>query len=122
MKIPVDVWLRGDDFATTATIDLAIGEPEAWGDREVRLVLGEMLRALYRQKYPDRAEPDPVGFRGVSWIVNDFDRGGVVIAIEIMLGAAIAGPIDIDKAALEAMVGRVVSSPAPMPPTSTSVH
>jgi hypothetical protein len=77
---------------------------------------------MYRKKYPDREERDTVGFRGVSWIVNDYDRGGVVVAVEITLGAAIAGPIEIDKPALEEMVARVVARPAPTPPTSTSVH
>jgi hypothetical protein len=100
MKIPVDLWLRGEDSATTETMDLPIGEPEHWTDEDVRLVLREMLRAMYRQRYPDREERETVGFRGVSWIVNDYEHGGVVIAVEITLGAAIAGPIAVDKPVL----------------------
>jgi len=54
--------------------------------------------------------------RGLSWIVNTYDEGGVVIAIEITLGAAIAGPFAIDKATLEAMITRVMAPPvAPHP-------
>ena len=56
--------------------------------------------------------------RGLSWIVNPYDEGGVVVAIEITLGAAIAGPFDVDKAALEAMIARVLADPA----ASTTVH
>jgi hypothetical protein len=52
--------------------------------------------------------------------VNPYDEGGVVIAIEITLGAAIAGPFDIDKAALEAMINRVLARP--LSPPSPTVH
>ena len=43
-----------------------------------------------------------------------------MIAIEITLGAAIAGPFAIDKAALEAMITRVMAPP--VVPPSTTVH
>jgi hypothetical protein len=36
------------------------------------------------------------------------------------MGAAVAGPFDIDKAALEAMIGRVLAQPSP--PSSFTVH
>ena len=121
MNIPVDIWLRGDDFATTATLDLPIGPATAWSDADVRLVLGGMLRAMYRQKYPDREDDAFVALRGLSWIVNPFEEGGVVIAIEITLGAAIAGPFDADQSTLEAIIGRVVSTPA-APAGSSIVH
>jgi hypothetical protein len=44
----------------------------------------------------------------------------VLIAIEITMGAAIAGPFDIDKAALEAMIARVLAQP--VPPASDTIH
>ena len=47
--------------------------------------------------------------RGLSWIVNPYEDGGVVVAIEITLGAAIAGPFDIPQQALEAMITRVMA-------------
>jgi hypothetical protein len=50
--------------------------------------------------------------------VNPFDDSGVVIAIEITMGAAIAGPFDIDQTALEDMIARVITRP----PESTTVH
>jgi hypothetical protein len=62
----------------------------------------------------------PVVLRGLSWIVNPYEDGGVVIAIEITLGAAIAGPFDIDKPVLEAMITRVLTQPAV--PTSSTIH
>jgi len=117
MKIPVDVWLRGTDVAATSTIDQIEREPKAWTDADVRLVLEGMLRAMDRRKRPDGKER-PVMLRGLSWIVNPYEEGGVVIAIEITLGAAVAGPFDIDKTALESMIARVLAAPQ----TSWSVH
>ena len=118
MSVSVDIWLRGTDFATTAAID-GVGEvPRAWTDEDVRLLLGRMLRAMYRAKEPGEADRE-VALRGLSWIVNPYETGGVVIAIEITLGAAISGPFDIDKAALETMIKRVLM---PNPPTTSSVH
>src|SRR5262245_58514355 len=107
MKVAVDVWLRGTDVATTEHIDGVADAPRAWTDVDVRLVLEGMLRAMDRRKRP--GEPDrAISLRGLSWIVNRYEEGGVVIAIEITLGAAIAGPFDIDQAALETMITRVL--------------
>jgi len=118
MNFPVDVWLRGDHFATTETIEDVAREPRAWTDDDVRAVLEAMLKVMNRLKHP--AESDrAVALRALSWIVNPFEEGGVVIAIEITLGAAIAGPFDVEKAALEAMIARVL---APAAPAATSVH
>lgn len=120
MKFPVDVVLRGSDVATTDTIESVTTAPRSWTDDDVRLVLEEMLRVMSRLKNPgetDRA----IALRGLSWIVNPFEEGGVVIAIEVTLGAAVAGPFDIDKAALESMIARVLARPVPVP-ASSSVH
>jgi len=107
MTCHVDVWLRGSDFATTESIE-GIAEPRSWTDEDVRTVLEGMLRAMDRRKNPGGADR-PVALRGLSWIVNPYEEGGVVIALEITLGAAVAGPFDIDKAALEAMIRRVLN-------------
>jgi hypothetical protein len=112
MTYPVDIWLRGTDVATTAVIDGIPNAPAAWTDADVRLVLQGMLRAMDRQKWPGQEEREIV-LRGLSWIVNAYEEGGVVIAIEITLGAAIAGPFDIDKATLETMIARVMSAANP---------
>jgi hypothetical protein len=119
MTVPVDIWLRGQDHATTRTIDGLIREPRAWTDDDVRAVLEGMLEAMHRLKHPEETHPQ-IALRGLSWIVNPYEDGGVVIAIEITMGAAVAGPIDIDQTALEHMIARVLVRP--MPPASTSVH
>ena len=107
MSFQVDIWLRGTDVATTATLEGITREPGSWNDDDVRLVLEAMLRAMHQLKHPSDAQ-FPVTLRGLSWIVNPFEGGGVVIAIEITLGAAIAGPFDIDKTTLETMIARVL--------------
>jgi len=111
VTVPVDVWLRGNDHATTVEVHGVERAPRAWTDEDVRMVLEGMLRAMDRLKRPGEAER-PVALRGLSWIVNPYEEGGVVIAIEITLGAAIAGPFDIDQTALEGMIERVLTRPA----------
>jgi hypothetical protein len=112
MTVPVDIWLRGTDFATTATIDGLTRAPGNWTDDDVRLVLEGMLRAMDEQKNPG-VEERTISLRGLSWIVSPFEDGGVVIAIEITLGAAIAGPMAIEQATLEAMITRVLAAQSP---------
>ena len=119
MKIPVDVWLRGTDFAQTVSFDGPVRPPAEWTDEDVQFVLGGMLRAMHRQKHPD-AEESTIALRSLSWIVNPYEEGGVVIAIEITLGAAIAGPFDVDQASLEVLITRALAPRGA--PTSTSVH
>ena len=119
MRVPVDIWLRGENHATTAQIDGIAAAPASWTDEDVRTVLEGMLREMDRLKRPgeqDRA----IALRGLSWIVNPYEDGGVVIAIEITLGAAIAGPFEIEKAALEMMINRVLARP--VAPPSPTVH
>jgi len=119
MTVSVDICLRGSNVATTVTIDGIGREPGAWTDDDVRLVLEGMLRAMDRLKRPGESDR-ALALRGLSWIVNPYEDGGVVIAIEITLGAAVAGPFEIDKAALDAMIARVIARPAS--PPSTIVH
>jgi len=118
-RMTVDVWLRGTDFATTATIEGSTQPPGAWTDEDVRLVLEAMLRAMDRVKRPGETDRE-ISLRGLSWIVNPFEDGGVVIAIEITMGAAVAGPFEIDKAVLESMIARVLSGASL--PSSSTVH
>ena len=119
MNVSVDVVLRGTNVARTETIEGIAHAPEAWTDKDVRAVLEGMVRAMDRQKRPGEADRSVV-LRGLSWIVNPYEEGGVVIAVEITLGAAVAGPFDIDKARLEQMIARVLAQPG-APPAAT-VH
>jgi hypothetical protein len=124
MSIPVEIWLRGNNHATTDAIAGVDRAPEAWTDSDVAAVLEGMLRAMDRAKNPQAAGDRPVVLRGFSWIVNPYESGGVVIALEMTLGAAVAGPFDIPESRLTAMIGRVVaaSSHPPGPACSSSVH
>jgi hypothetical protein len=110
MTVDVDVWLRGSDFATTQSFTGVTHEPPSWTTEDVRAVLEGMLQVMHRLKHPEDEERI-IALRGLSWIVNPFEAGGVVIAIEISMGAAIAGPFNIDKAALETMIMRVLVGP-----------
>ena len=107
MEFQVDVLLRGEEHATTQLIR-DVREPAAWTDADVEQVLKEMLRALDRLKSPGAAGRD-VFLRGISWIVDPYEDGGVVIALEIPTGAAVAGPFDIAKPELDTMIGRVMA-------------
>lgn len=108
MKFPVEIWIRGDEHATTHEIAPVPREPRAWSDGDVAAVLVEMLRLMDRAKNPE-AEEKPVTLRGFSWIVNPFE-GGVLIALEMSLGAAVAGPFDVPERDLTARIQRVMDA------------
>jgi len=110
MEIQLDIWLRGTSHAVTQVISPVGREPRAWTDVDVEAVLVGMLRAIDRANQPDQDGERPVALRGFSWIVNPFDGGGVVIALELSLGAVIAGPFDIAERELSSMIGRVVAA------------
>lgn len=112
MEFPVEIWLRGENHATTEVIAPVGAEPRAWTEVEVAAVLAAMLRALERAKHPRTAEDRPVSMRGFSWIVNPFESG-VIIALELTLGAVAAGPFDIAERDLSAMIHRVVEAERP---------
>ena len=123
MEIPLDIWLRGDNHATSHVISVRSGEPQRWTDDDVTAVLAGMLRALEQAKNPDADESRRVAMRGFSWIVNPYDTGGVVIALELSLGAVIAGPFDIAERDLSAMIQRVMAAErAAAPGAGTTVH
>jgi len=110
MEFQVDIWLRGTNHATTAAITPVTREPREWTDADVNAVLVAMLRALDHAKDPNADAERPVVMRGFSWIVNPFEGGGVVIALELTLGAVVAGPFDIAESELSARIGRVMAA------------
>ena len=125
MDISVDVWLRGDNHATTYVINPVRREPGSWTEDDVSAVLVGMLRALERAKNPNAEADRPVTLRGFSWIVNPYDEGGVVIALEMSLGAIVAGPFNIPERELTAMIQRVMDAertPMPKVPESRTIH
>jgi len=110
MDIPLDIWLRGTHHATSEVITPVDREPGAWTEADVTAVLAGMLRAIDRAKNPD-SEPDrAVALRGFSWIVNPFETGGVVIALEMTLGAVVAGPFDVSESALSGLIERAMAA------------
>ena len=110
MDIQVDIWLRGDNHATTQVIAPVDRNPQAWTEGDVAAVLGGMLRALDRAKNPDVQADRPVALRGFSWIVNPFESGGVVIALELTIGAVVAGPFDINESDLSGLIERAMAA------------
>ena len=108
LNFPVDIWLRGEHTATTRHIHGIVREPAAWTDDDVRAMLEGMLLEMHRLKHPNDDERT-IALRGLSWIVNPYEDGGVVVAIEITLGAAIAGPFKIEQKTLEGMITRVMT-------------
>ncbi len=108
MDLQVDIWLRGTDFAKTRNISGVGVDPAMWTDRDVSKLLKAMLLAIYQEKNPESTDT-PVFLRGFSWIVNPFEESGVVVAIEIQAGAAVAGPFHIDKKLLEDMISRAIA-------------
>jgi hypothetical protein len=120
-ELQVDVWLRGTDFARTQTISGIGLDPAAWTDSDVSKLLKAMLLAIHRAKNPGSSDT-PVFLRGFSWIVNPFEDSGVVVAIEIQTGAAVAGPFRIDQKQLEDMITRAIARQAAATPSSSTIH
>lgn len=110
MQISVDVWLRGEVHATTHALPEIPRGPGDWTDEDVVDLLVGMLRLMNTTRNPT-ADPDgPVVLRGFSWIVNPFESGGVVVAIEMSLGAAVAGPFDVSEPVLSGRIQRVLDA------------
>src|SRR5262245_52782732 len=103
MVFSIEVVLKGRDFAVTESAVVEHGEPASWDDRATRDVLVEILSAIDRVQNPETAGQRTVVLHGFSWIVEPHE-GGVVIAIEIPMGAAVAGPFKIDQNVLDAMI------------------
>jgi len=112
MTFDVEIVLREQNVAVTAQVQHP-AEPPAWTDLDVEVVLKEILLAIDRVKHPAATERY-VALRGFSWIVEPTPEG-VVIAIEIPMGAAVAGPFQIAQAELDGMITRVLAAARPRP-------
>ena len=106
----IEIVLRNRDEAITRRLRHDGNDVPGWTELDVQQVLKSMLLAIEHAKNPG-SEQDYVALRGFSWIVEPAS-GGVVIAIEIPMGAAVAGPFDIAQARLDSMINRVLSSNA----------
>jgi hypothetical protein len=121
MTFSIEIVLRESDDAVTEQLSHPSAPPE-WTVDDVRDVLKKMLTAIDRAKNPDTPARD-VTLRGFSWIVEPFDSAQgkpsdarVVIAIEIPMGAAVAGPFDIDERRLTSLITQALAAP------TTTVH
>ena len=108
MTYDVEIVLRERDDAVTEHVVHAGNDPGAWTDRDVEAVLKEILLAIDRVKNPGAAARQVV-LRGFSWIVEPTSEG-VVIAIEIPSGAAVAGPFRIEQPRLDGLISRVLAA------------
>lgn len=115
MTFDVEIVLRERNFAVTERLHQPV-EPREWRETDVAAVLRDILLAIDRVKNPS-ATNRYVALRGFSWIVEPA-QGGVVIAIEIPSGAAVAGPFDIEQRALDGLITRVLADSRP----KTVVH
>ncbi len=117
MLYTVEIVLRERDYAVTEEVHHQGNPPADWTEIDVEGVLKSMLLAIDRAKNPGEDRRD-VHLRGFSWIVEPTD-GGVVIAMEISSGAAVAGPFDIPQARLDGLITRVLDAARE---TKTVVH
>ena len=117
MTFDVEIVLRDRDYAVThqlAVPGAGRRTPTDWTDEDVEQVLKEILLAIDRAKNPE-SDQRYVALRGFSWIVEP-TKIGVVIAIEIPMGAAVAGPFDVEPAGLDRKIRRVIAAASPHKP------
>jgi hypothetical protein len=114
MEFDVEIVLREQNVATTHRLEHGT-EPSAWREADVETVLKQILLAIDRARNPAGGSRH-VALRGFSWIVEPVGEQ-VVIAIEIPMGAAVAGPFAIETSRLDVMIRRVVAAAALPGPT-----
>lgn len=113
MTYDIEIVLRNRDTAVAERLEQE-GDPAQWTELDVHSVLKSMLLAIDRAKNP-ASDQRYVTLRGFSWIVEPAE-GGVVIALEIPTGAAVAGPFDIPQQRLDALITRAIAAAAPTRP------
>jgi hypothetical protein len=114
MEFDVEIVLRDRNTAITERLEHGT-DPAAWGELDVETVLKQILLAIDRVKNPG-GNSRFVALRGFSWIVEPVGES-VVIAIEIPMGAAVAGPFAIDPQRLDGLIRRVIAAAALPGPT-----
>jgi len=114
MEFDVEIVLREQNQAVTRRLEHGT-EPANWHESDVETVLKQILLAIDRVKNPaDNSRH--VALRGFSWIVEPMGDA-VVIAIEIPMGAAVAGPFAIEQQRLDTLIRRVIAAAAVPRPT-----
>ncbi len=121
LTFPVEIVLKGRDVAVTESVSVPVSEPSGWDDDAVRAVLVAILRAIDRAENPEAAADRAVALRGFSWIVEPAGSQ-VVIAIEIPMGAAVAGPFRIGQADLDRKIAGVLAQERQLSTAPNTVH
>jgi hypothetical protein len=111
MLFDIEIVLRDRDNAIVEHVEHDGNDVPAWTEIDVHEVLKAMLLAIDRAKNP-ASDKRYVALRGFSWIVEPTE-GGVVIALEIPMGAAVAGPFDIPQARLNSLITKVLAAAKP---------
>ena len=119
MTFNVEVMLKGCDEVVIEQAVISHGTPDAWNEAAVREVLIETLRAIERAKDPKAPRDRAVMLTGFSWIVEPVD-GKVMLALEIPMGIAAAGPFAIDQKRLDALITSVMK--LEKVGTATTIH
>ena len=114
MEFDVEIVLREQNQAVTRRLEHGT-EPANWHESDVETVLKQILLAIDRVKNPGDNSRH-VALRVFSWIVEPM-REAVVNAIEIPMGAAVAGPFAIEPQRLDTMIRRVIAAAAVPRPT-----
>lgn len=114
MMFDVEIVLRDRNDAVTERVLHTGNDAPNWNEADVEAILKSILLAVDRVKNPESGSRH-VTLRGFSWIVEP-TSDGVVIAIEIPTGAAVAGPFAIEQARLDGLVTRVLAAAAPARP------
>lgn len=121
MTYSVEIVLRDRDRAIEEQLT-APRPAREWTEFDVEDVLRDILRAIDRAQHPEAAPDRPVALRGFSWIAEPSPEG-VVIAIEIPMGAAVAGPFDIDQPKLDQLIDGLLKRHRLSPDgASTTIH
>jgi hypothetical protein len=115
MTFDIEIVLRDRDRAIERQLRHDGNDAPRWTELDVQEVLKSMLLAIEHAKNPD-SDRQYVALRGFSWIVEPMGED-VVIAIEIPMGAAVAGPFSIPQDRLDGMIRRVIAGAAPPGPT-----
>src|SRR6188508_2526246 len=114
MVYDIEIVLRDRETAIAERIEHDGSDPSDWTELDVDAVLKSMLLAIDRAKNPGTSERH-VALRGFSWIVEPAE-GGVVIALEIPMGAAVAGPFDISQQRLDSLIAKAIATAGPARP------
>src|SRR5262245_3071499 len=92
-------------------------DPLGWNEHDAATVMKVMLRALDRLGREGEPGERAIVLRGISWIVSPYE-GGVVIALDIPSGQAVAGPFAIDSLRLQELIESAIA----LESRDTTVH